>query len=473
VTTSKAVKVAAVMAVIIVVAASVMYAVNILNARSDLPQLIGFDPAEAYRDLEHLAGIGPRVPGTAGDLEGAEYVESRFSEAGLSNVHIEEHEVTVFEVTSATLSVESLGLLNNRVRTYTHIDDFVLYQYSGSTSGEQRFELVDVGDGSEEAFAGMDVSGKAVLSTEQCLPLAADHGVAAVIVQNTRLAPELDFPPYSGGLYGGDSNGDSIPYPDANPGAVVPTCAVSGPVGDEIRSAIDRAFGSNLPGGSAVWARMNFQTVIEKGPIYNVVGDVKGGGDSDEFIYVTAHRDSTYINAGIVDDGTGTVTLMEMARQMADLDLGRTIRFVSVDAEEKGLLGSTEYAKSHEDEITRGGVFVINLDMNDVNLERVGNLDIWCTNKHYMSMINDTASKFWEKYDDLAARYALRVSEGGAGPDGAPFVKRGVEGAFAMGEWGSSLEYHTVYDTIEYINAESWTISGVILGTLAMNIAQE
>ena len=41
-----------------------------------------------------------------------------------------------------------------------------------------------------------------------------------------------------------------------------------------------------------------------------------------------------------------------------------------------------------------------------------------------------------------------------------------------MGEWGSSLEYHTVWDTLEFVNPESWLLSGVILGTVAMEIAR-
>jgi hypothetical protein len=40
-----------------------------------------------------------------------------------------------------------------------------------------------------------------------------------------------------------------------------------------------------------------------------------------------------------------------------------------------------------------------------------------------------------------------------------------------MGEWGSSWEYHTQWDTIEYINPESWMLSGIIFGTLGLDIA--
>ena len=203
------------------------------------------------------------------------YVEHKFREAGLSNVHTEEHEVTTFQVNSASLSMITVSLRGVDRRDFGHISDFVLYQYSGPTNGAVRYEIVDAGNGTEEAFSGVDAAGKAVLTTQQCLPLAAKKGAAAVIVQNTRLAPELDWPPYSGGLYGSDANGDSIPYPDANPDAVLPTCAVSGAVGDEIRDAINNS--RNLPlVGSTVRVELNFDTTIAKNPIFNVIGDVKG-----------------------------------------------------------------------------------------------------------------------------------------------------------------------------------------------------
>ena len=67
-------------------------------------------------------------------------------------------------------------------------------------------------------------------------------------------------------------------------------------------------------------------------------------------------------------------------------------------------------------------------------------------------------------------KYKINISEGGGGPDAAPFMKRGIDGSFAMGEWGSSVEYHTQWDTIEHVNKESWLLSGVMFGTLALEI---
>jgi hypothetical protein len=460
-------KLLAVAAVLLVAGSSgAWYSVAVSHQRG--AALIGFDADRAYADCSALCNIGPRTSGAPEDEQAALYVEQKFKEAGLSNVHIEEHEVTTFQVNSASLSLVTVSLRGVDRKDYAHITDFVLYQYSGSTNGAVRYEIVDVGNGTEEAFTGVDVAGKAVLSTQQCLPLAAGKGAAAVIVQNTRLAPELGWPPYSGGLYGGDANGDSIPYPDANPDAVVPTCAVSGAVGEEIRDAINSS--RNIPlVGSTVRIEMDFDTTIAKNPIFNVIGDVKGAKNPEDIIYFVAHRDSTYINPGAVDNAAGVATIMEMARTMAHKSPARTLRFIATDAEETGLLGATEYCKAHESEVQRHGLLVINFDMNDVNLERVKVLNLPCSN--FSGELRQVRTEFSQRYPAVASKYIINITKGGGGADGGPFMKRGTDGALAMGEWGSSLEYHTAWDDMRFVNKESWFVGGIILGTWGLRLA--
>ncbi|MEE9150610.1 MAG: M28 family peptidase [Thermoplasmata archaeon] len=465
----KNLKMIAVIVVIILIFSFVVF--YSLSKSSSSYHLVGFDSDEAYIDMEYLTGLGPRVPGTGEDLEGAEYVKSRFSEAGLADVHIEEYTITTFEVNSASLSLIIVEFGSQVYTNYVHIEDFILYQYSGSTNGDLFLEIVDVGNGSEENFEGLDMQGKAVLSTRQALPRAVEHGAMAVIVQNDRIGEELGYPPYCGGLYGSDENGDNIPYPDANPSAVIPTCSVSGPVGEEIRDAIENARESPILGYGTVWVQMNFATTIEENKIYNVVGDIKGRENPEDMIYLVAHRDTTYINPGAVDNTVGTVTIMEMARQLSNYDVDKTIRFISVDAEEEGLLGATEYVKAHEDEVKEQGIICMNFDMNDVNLDRVDTLEVSISKLAYQNKLKEIKAMMFDSYPELQERYKVNITEGDGGPDAAPFFKRGIDASFAIGEWGSSWEYHTQWDTIEHVNKESWQLSGILFGTLALDIA--
>ncbi len=188
-------------------------------------------------------------------------------------------------------------------------------------------------------------------------------------------------------------------------------------------------------------------------------------------IYFVAHRDTTYINPGACDDASGTVTMMELARQLAKYDVSNTIRFISMDAEEKGLLGATEYVKAHEEEVIEHGLIVFNFDMNDVNLERVDTLEVEISSDGLRSRLKEIRTLLFNNHPDLNMKYNVNITEGGGGPDGAPFMKRGIHGGFAMGEWGSSWEYHTLWDTIEHVNKESWQLGGILFGTLALSIA--
>ncbi len=73
----------------------------------------------------------------------------------------------------------------------------------------------------------------------------------------------------------------------------------------------------------------------------------------DEYIIYTAHWDhlgrdtnlaGDQIYNGAVDNASGSATLLELARAFAKSKPKRTVLFLSVTAEEKGLLGSKYYA---------------------------------------------------------------------------------------------------------------------------------
>ena len=87
----------------------------------------------------------------------------------------------------------------------------------------------------------------------------------------------------------------------------------------------------------------------------------------DEVVVVGAHLDSVVAGPGINDNGSGSSTILEIARQMADLKLTRKlqrpVRFVFYGAEEEGLLGSTHYVDSLSD-ANRSKIYAnLNFDM--------------------------------------------------------------------------------------------------------------
>ncbi len=111
---------------------------------------------------------------------------------------------------------------------------------------------------------------------------------------------------------------------------------------------------------------------------YNVVGYLEGTDKKEEVIIMTAHYDHIgvsadgQINNGANDDGSGTVTVMELAKTFGQAAkdgnrLRRSILFMTVTGEEKGLLGSEYYS--------RHPLFPLENTVCDLNIDMVGRDD--------------------------------------------------------------------------------------------------
>jgi hypothetical protein len=70
------------------------------------------------------------------------------------------------------------------------------------------------------------------------------------------------------------------------------------------------------------------------------------GGDADQVVMAGGHLDSVIDGPGINDNGSGTATLLEIAEEMAEMELDNKVRFAFWSAEEVGLLGSTHYVET-------------------------------------------------------------------------------------------------------------------------------
>ncbi len=102
------------------------------------------------------------------------------------------------------------------------------------------------------------------------------------------------------------------------------------------------------------------------GPItvYNTVGEITGSEKPDEFVVVGAHLDSWDLGTGATDNGTGSCTVLEIARTLAALAKAgikpkRTIRFVLFTGEEQGLFGSKQYVIKHKDEMPKTSMTIV------------------------------------------------------------------------------------------------------------------
>jgi N-acetylated-alpha-linked acidic dipeptidase len=114
-------------------------------------------------------------------------------------------------------------------------------------------------------------------------------------------------------------------------------------------------------------ARVAMDVQMDEGlkPIYNVIGRIRGSVEPEKLVIAGNHRDAW--NHGAVDPNSGSAAQIELARGLAAaMKTGwrpkRTILLASWDAEEYGLVGSTEWAEEHAAELQRNAVAYLNCD---------------------------------------------------------------------------------------------------------------
>ncbi len=119
------------------------------------------------------------------------------------------------------------------------------------------------------------------------------------------------------------------------------------------------------PGATRVHMKTDYDWTSK--PLYDVIATIPGSEAPDEWVIAGNHHDA-WVN-GADDPVSGAAALMETARSMATLRKQgwkpkRTIKIALWDGEEFGLLGSTEWAEKHQDELKRKAVAYLNSDSN-------------------------------------------------------------------------------------------------------------
>ncbi len=102
-----------------------------------------------------------------------------------------------------------------------------------------------------------------------------------------------------------------------------------------------------------------------KGESRNVVAEIKGYEKPEEVVVFSAHYDSVEFSQGAWDNGSGSVTILEICHYFAENPPKRTVRFVWCGSEEIGLMGSWAYCKHHTEEL-KSIILNINFDMTGV-----------------------------------------------------------------------------------------------------------
>jgi N-acetylated-alpha-linked acidic dipeptidase len=263
-----------------------------------------------------------------------------------------------------------------------------------------------------------------------------------------------------------------ISYSDAQP----LLAALTGPVAPENwRGGLPITYRVG-PGAAKVHLKVSFNWDTK--PIYDVVARIPGSTYPDEWIIRGNHHDA-WVN-GAEDPIAGTVALLEEARGLGTL-LGqgwrpkRTIIYCVWDGEEEGLLGSTEWAEDHAEELERKGAVYINSDGNgrgflsmsgshtlekfingvarDVKDPETG-LTVW--KRLQMRRIErasaSATTSVQQDRQEVRQRPDLRIGALGSGSDYSPFIDHLGVASLNLGYGGEDEGgiYHSVYDDFNW-----------------------
>jgi Peptidase family M28 len=266
--------------------------------------------AEKYRDDGHPQFWG-RIAGTSGDVADAQWLENKYRQLGL------ETRLQTVNFFNPQWSVQSWGVTATGGGKIVSLPSAEPSYGSPSTDGKELdLEVVYVGLGSEADFAGRDVRGKAVLLVKpqpsyqagdaDTLKRVEDHGAAAILSTDLR---------------GGNFNAQAY-----RAFTHVPTFNLGTKDGEVIRDLI-----GNAPSGSAPHVKITLNSNWLPGQkSYLVWGTLPG--QTDETIYVIAHRDGWFDAAG--DNASGVATMLGLAEYFAKIPKSqrrRTMVFIGMD----------------------------------------------------------------------------------------------------------------------------------------------
>jgi N-acetylated-alpha-linked acidic dipeptidase len=206
----------------------------------------------------------------------------------------------------------------------------------------------------------------------------------------------------------------------------------------------------------------------ETRPVYDVIGKIQGSAAPGEWVIRGNHHDG-WVN-GAEDPISGMSAVLEEARSLGELLKSgwkpkRTIIYCAWDGEEPGLLGSTEWAEAHYDELRAHGVAYINSDSNgrgylevegSHTLEKFTNdiareisdpetkLTVW--KRHQLHAIAD--AKTAEQREEIRKRADLRIPALGSGSDFTAFLQHDGVASLNIGFGGEDNGgiYHSIYD---------------------------
>ena len=488
----------------------------------------------------------PHHVGSLAGKENAEYIAQLFESWGF-DVEIEEYYVLI-----PTPIIRELSLISPTIYKATLTEDSLVEDPSTfvrenllppynafSIDGKVEGELVFVNYGMPQDYEildryGIDVKGKIAIakygkSWRGIKPkLAGEKGAIATIIYSdpaddgygvgdvypkgpfkndsaVQRGSVMDMPTYPGDVLtpgiGATKIAKRLSFEEATTITKIPVLPISYRDALPLLSAmggpaVPKEWRGGLPityhlGPGPAKIKLNLKFNWQTTTAYNVIAKLNGSLYPDEWVIRGNHHDGW--NHGAADPISGMVALLAEAKSVAKLAKSgnrptRTIIYAAWDAEEVGLIGSTEWAEEHADELKEHVVAYLNTDGNSrgfVNiggshvLERFFNqiieevrdplMDISLKERKRADLkINNNSA---QKQKDAEKRSDIRINPLGSGSDYTPFLQHlGISSAnISFGGEARDGSYHTLYDTYEHYT--TWRDPNLTYGVSLAQVA--
>jgi N-acetylated-alpha-linked acidic dipeptidase len=467
--------------------------------------------------LERMAKV-PHHAGSAASAAVAEYGLGLFKEFGL-DAHIENFEALIPYPTARALEMVSPVKFRAALKepaiaqdpytsNPTQLPTYNAYSAAGDVTGP----VVYVNYGVPEDYdylakQGIDVKGKIVIarygrSWRGTKPkVAAEHGaIGCLIYSDPRddgyyqgdvypkgpLRPPdgvqrgsvMDMPLYAGDPlspgWASEPGSKRLSIAEVKVLTKIPVMPISyadatpflqhldGPVAPEAwRGAL--AFTYHIGPGPAT-AHFKLELDNSTRPLHDVIATIPGSTYPDEWVIYGNHHDG-WVN-GAHDPISGAASLLETARALAQLrkqgwQPKRTIMLALWDGEEFGLLGSTEWAEKHQDELGRKAAVYVNSDSNargTMGASGSHTLEIFMSevlrdlkdpqSGKSLLEIARTRRPRGEAPPEEPTQPGFHLGPLGAGSDYVPFIDHLGIASLNLGFGGPNLNgvYHSIYD---------------------------
>src|SRR5256714_4063739 len=357
-------------------------------------------------------GHGNRDTGTPGYKASVNYVANLMRRAGYT--------VTIQTYSFRTPQVVGVPTLILAGRDYPVEKDWVTARLSSGANATARVRPVTgsrTGCSAEE-FANFRRGDIAMLQRGECAYDAqvanAEHaGASAIILYDPQSQPRAR------GQEDRAIEGSRMQRPRLHRQAKIPVVAVTSP-------AMAADLLGRIAAGESPTAHLKIRTQIQSGADYNVIAD-SPYGDPNHVVVVDAHLDSIF-GPGMLDNASGSTTILEIALQMAGTPTLNQLRYIWFGGEELGLLGSAYYT-TH---LTQAERDVIAFDI-DADVTATPNFDYEVADPRFAYNVNQFPPNVVPDSQVGNQFYADYFTSVGVPSQSAPFGNTGTDSnSFAL-----------------------------------------